>query len=157
MASRPPVTLQEEWETVLRPWLERVAEHLEVSGVELDVDRLHLMTGVAADGVQRSMAPISAFLVGAAVARGASLEEACTAVEAVTREHTPPRLIPCSVRASAPAASTRPGRRYFRLNVPGGAADGAPRSVAGPRPSGIRAHLGGRPRDRSPGRDRGAG
>ena len=89
MASRPPVTLQEEWETVLRPWLERVAEHLEVSGVELDVDRVHLMTGVVADGVQRSMAPISAVLVGAAVARGASLEEACTAVEAVTRERAP--------------------------------------------------------------------
>jgi hypothetical protein len=49
------------------------------------VDRVHLMTGVVADGVQRSMAPISAFLVGAAVARGAGLEEACAAVEELTR------------------------------------------------------------------------
>ena len=86
MASRPPVTLQEDWETALLPWLERVAEILDVDGVDLDVDRVHLMTGVVADGVQRSMAPISAFLVGAAVARGASLEEACAAVEIATRE-----------------------------------------------------------------------
>ncbi|MGO1284742.1 MAG: DUF6457 domain-containing protein [Brachybacterium sp.] len=86
MAARPPVTLQEDWETALLPWLERVAEILDVNGVDLDVDRVHLMTGVVADGVQRSMAPISAFLVGAAVARGASLEEACAAVEIATRE-----------------------------------------------------------------------
>jgi hypothetical protein len=38
-----------------------------------------------ADGVQRSMAPNSAFPVGAAVARGAGLEEACAAVEELTR------------------------------------------------------------------------
>jgi hypothetical protein len=82
--ARPPVTLQEEWATTLRPWLDRVSEHLDVSGVDLDVDRVHVMTGVVADTVQRSMAPISAFLVGAAVARGASLEEACAAVEEMT-------------------------------------------------------------------------
>lgn len=89
MAARPPVTLQEDWETILRPWLDRVARQLEVDGVDLDVDRVHLMTGVVAEGVQRSMAPISAFLVGAAVARGASLEEACAAVEVVTRDRAP--------------------------------------------------------------------
>lgn len=89
MAARPPVTLQEDWETILRPWLDRVARQLEVDGVHLDVDRVHLMTGVVAEGVQRSMAPISAFLVGAAVARGASLEEACAAVEVVTRDRAP--------------------------------------------------------------------
>ena len=84
MATKPPVTLQEDWATTLQPWLERVSAHLDVRCVDLDVDRVHVMTGVVAEGVQRSMAPISAFLVGAAVARGASLEEACTAVEAVT-------------------------------------------------------------------------
>lgn len=89
MAARPPVTFQEDWETILRPWLDRVARQLEVDGVDLDVDRVHLMTGVVAEGVQRSMAPISAFLVGAAVARGASLEEACAAVEVVTRDRAP--------------------------------------------------------------------
>ena len=56
----------------------------DVAGVDLDVDRVHRMTGVVAEGVQRSMAPISAFLVGAAVARGASLEQACAAVERVS-------------------------------------------------------------------------
>ena len=85
MASRPPVTRQSDWETTLLPWLRDVAAGLEVGGVDLDVDRVHTMTGVVADGVQRSMAPISAFLVGAAVARGAGLEEACPAVEELTR------------------------------------------------------------------------
>ena len=86
MSTREPVTLQSDWETTLLPWMRDIAAHLEVGGVDLDVDRVHLMTGVVADGVQRSMAPISAFLVGAAVARGAGLEEACAAVESLTRE-----------------------------------------------------------------------
>lgn len=85
MAAKPPVTLQSDWETTLLPWMRDIAAHLEVSGVDLDVDRVHAMTGVVADGMQRSMAPISAYLVGAAVARGAGLEEACAAVEALTR------------------------------------------------------------------------
>ena len=85
MSTREPVTLQSDWETTLLPWMRDIAAHLEVGGVDLDVDRVHLMTGVVADGVQRSMAPISAFLV-AAVARGAGLEEACAAVESLTRE-----------------------------------------------------------------------
>ncbi|WP_245822810.1 DUF6457 domain-containing protein [Brachybacterium avium] len=70
MATKPPVTLQDDWTTTLQPWLDRVSAQLDVAGVDLDVDRVHLMTGVVAEGVQRSMAPISAFLVGAAVARG---------------------------------------------------------------------------------------
>lgn len=82
MAAREPVTLQSDWETTLLPWMRDIAAHLEVGGV----DRVHVMTGVVADGVQRSTAPISAFLVGAAVARGAGLEEACAAVESLTRE-----------------------------------------------------------------------
>lgn len=90
MTAKPPVTRQPDWESTLLPWLDRVAEHLDVTGVDLDVDRVHLMTGVVADGVQRSMAPISAFLVGAAVARGASLEDACEMVEVVTRARPAP-------------------------------------------------------------------
>ncbi|MDN5900208.1 MAG: DUF6457 domain-containing protein [Brachybacterium sp.] len=84
MAAKPPVTLQDDWATTLQPWLYRVSAQLDVACVDLDVDRVHLMTGVVAEGVQRSMAPISAFLVGAAVARGASLDEACAAVENAT-------------------------------------------------------------------------
>ncbi|MBB5831156.1 DUF6457 domain-containing protein [Brachybacterium aquaticum] len=86
MSSRPPVTQQADWESDLLPWMRRTAEELDVGGVDLDVDRVHLMTGAVAEGVQRSMAPISAFLVGAAVARGASLEEACAAVEGLCAE-----------------------------------------------------------------------
>lgn len=90
-AERPPVTAQETWETQLRPWLEQVeaalgaprAEHPAAIGEE--VDRLHRMTGAVARDVQRSMAPISTYLVGLAVGRGASLEEACRTVEALTR------------------------------------------------------------------------
>ena len=88
MATRLPVTLQDDWESELLPWLQAISAQLEVGGIDLDVDRVHLMTGVVADGVQRSMAPISAFLVGAAVARGAGLEEACAAVEELTRSRT---------------------------------------------------------------------
>ncbi|MEE1649786.1 DUF6457 domain-containing protein [Brachybacterium sp. J144] len=84
MAARTPVTRQCDWETELLPWLRETSALLEVGGVDLDVDRVHRMTGVVAEGVQRSMAPIAAFLVGAAVARGAGLEEACAAVEELT-------------------------------------------------------------------------
>lgn len=92
MSAKPPVTRQSDWATTLEPWLHRVAEHLDVACVDLDVDRVHLMTGVVADGVQRSMAPISAFLVGAAVARGAGLDEACRMVEeATTGDRAPTR------------------------------------------------------------------
>lgn len=86
MSARPPVTLQSDWETALLPWMREIAAHLEVGGVDLDVDRVHVMTGVVADGVQCSRAPISAFLVGAAGAHGAGLLEACAAVESLSRE-----------------------------------------------------------------------
>ncbi|MFC0676061.1 DUF6457 domain-containing protein [Brachybacterium hainanense] len=85
-AARPPVTQQEDWERVLRPWLEEVAGSLGIGDVDLDVDRVHTMTGAVATGLQRSMAPISSFLVGAAVARGMRLEDACRAVERLCPE-----------------------------------------------------------------------
>lgn len=85
MAAKTPVTRQCDWVTELLPWLRETSALLEVGGVDLDVDRVHRMTGVVAESVQRSMAPIAAFLVGAAVARGAGLEEACAAVEELTR------------------------------------------------------------------------
>ena len=44
MAAREPVTLQSDWETTLLPWMRDIAAHLEVGGVDLDVDRVHLMT-----------------------------------------------------------------------------------------------------------------
>jgi hypothetical protein len=82
-SKKPPVTSQDDWETELRPWLEQVATALGTTREDTaaEVDRVHELTGVVAGNVQRSMAPISAYLVGIAVGRGASLEEACRRVE----------------------------------------------------------------------------
>lgn len=85
--AKPPVTESADWPRRLRPWLEDVADSLEVQVEDpgAEVDRLHVMTGTVAEGVQRSMAPISTYLVGLAVGRGASLEEACRMVEDLSR------------------------------------------------------------------------
>lgn len=85
-AEKPPVTEQPEWESVLRPWLEDVLASLGLDGEAVDVDRVHGTTSVVAHDVQRSMAPIASYLVGVAVGRGMSLEEACRTVERATVE-----------------------------------------------------------------------
>jgi hypothetical protein len=77
---RPPVTQQDDWETVLRPWLHDACAALEIADSSGDVDTIHSLTGVVATGVQRSMAPISSYLVGLAVGRGMPLEEAIARV-----------------------------------------------------------------------------
>lgn len=82
--AKPPVTAQEDYAAVLLPWIHGMQEALGLGDQELDVDRLHAMTGVVAHEVQRSMAPISSYLVGLAVARGADLEDACAALEQAT-------------------------------------------------------------------------
>lgn len=84
--AKPPVTAQADYATALLPWIREVQEALGIEDEALDVDRLHAMTGVVAHEVQRSMAPISSYLVGLAVARGAALEEACAALERATTE-----------------------------------------------------------------------
>lgn len=88
MSDRPPVTQQDAWESTLLPWIRAVEEALETAPAPLDVDRVHVMTGVVAQGVQRSMAPISAYLVGVAVGKGADLQQACRIVEEVTRRRS---------------------------------------------------------------------
>lgn len=82
--TKPPVTEQDDYDTALLPWIRRVQAALGIEEEALDVDRLHAMTGVVASEVQRSMAPISSYLVGLAVARGAALEEACAELERAT-------------------------------------------------------------------------
>lgn len=89
MSSRPPVTSQDDWAGVLLPWIERVERELAIEDAGCDVDRLHETAGVVAHEVQRSMAPISAYLVGVAVGRGMSLERACALVEDVTAARHP--------------------------------------------------------------------
>ena len=85
-SAKPPVTSQEDWESELLPWIRRVEAALQIQDCSMDVDRVHLMTAVVARDVQRSMAPISSFLVGYAMGRGAGLEEACQIVEQVTTD-----------------------------------------------------------------------
>lgn len=88
--AKPPVTSQDDWDSELLPWIRRVEAALQIEDCPMDVDRVHLMTGVVARDVQRSMAPISSFLVGYAMGRGAGLEEACRLVEAVTSSGADP-------------------------------------------------------------------
>lgn len=82
--AKPPVTSQDDWESELLPWIRRVEAALQIEDCPMDVDRVHVMTRVVAREVQRSMAPISSFLVGYAMGRGAGLEEACEVIERVT-------------------------------------------------------------------------
>ncbi|MGC5629825.1 NTP transferase domain-containing protein [Georgenia sp. Z1344] len=87
-SGRPPVTEQEDWDTHLRPWLEAACRELGLSTAGEaplvdpagDVDTVHVLTGEVAEGVQRSMAPVSSYLVGIAVGRGAALPDAIDAV-----------------------------------------------------------------------------
>ena len=88
--AKPPVTSQDDWDSELLPWIRRVEAALKIEDCPMDVDRVHVMTGVVARDVQRSMAPISSFLVGYAMGRGAGLEEACRLVEDVTSSGAEP-------------------------------------------------------------------
>jgi rRNA processing protein Krr1/Pno1 len=87
MSDKPPVTSQDDWESLMLPWIRTVEGTLDVDREQIDVevDRIHDMTGVVAKGVQRSMAPISAYLVGLAVGRGMDPEQACRLVEDQSR------------------------------------------------------------------------
>lgn len=86
---RPPVTQQPDWEPTLRPWLERACTELTLDPESFDVNRLHQMTGEVAHRLQRSMAPIAAYLVGAALAQGHDMESACRVVEQTLPEGAP--------------------------------------------------------------------
>ncbi|QGN31991.1 DUF6457 domain-containing protein [Microlunatus sp. Gsoil 973] len=60
----------------LTAWLESLAEELELSDLDLDDDSVHTVLDLARDAahhVDRPAAPLTTFLVGVAVGRGASL------------------------------------------------------------------------------------
>lgn len=57
-------------------WIAPATEALGLSQEEVPVDYLLTLTAVIARGVERPMAPVSAFLVGLAVGRGADPQEA---------------------------------------------------------------------------------
>ncbi|HEY9291233.1 MAG TPA: DUF6457 domain-containing protein [Microlunatus sp.] len=60
----------------LDEWLQKVADELEIGDVSLDTDEVHTLLDLARDAahqVDRPAAPLTCFLVGVAVGRGASL------------------------------------------------------------------------------------
>lgn len=67
-------------------WLRSLAEKLEIPDAELDTDEIHTLLDLARDAahqVDRPAAPLTCYLVGVAVGRGAALgATAATATQA---------------------------------------------------------------------------
>ena len=66
----------------LKQWLTTLSAELEASDVPLDDDAIHTLLDLARDSaheVERLAAPLTTFLVGVAVGRGATLRSAATA------------------------------------------------------------------------------
>ena len=66
----------------LKQWLTTLSAELETSDVPLDDDAIHTLLDLARDSaheVERLAAPLTTFLVGVAVGRGATLGSAATA------------------------------------------------------------------------------
>lgn len=63
----------------LEQWMRVLADGLDISDVELDTETLHTVLDLARDAahqIDRPAAPLTSFLVGVAVGRGASLGSA---------------------------------------------------------------------------------
>ena len=70
----------------LKQWLTTLAAELEISDVNLDDAAVHTLLDVARDsahGVERLAAPLTTFLVGIAVGRGATLGRAAATATAL--------------------------------------------------------------------------
>ena len=78
-------------ERVLTAWVGDVGRELELD-LAVDIDVVLDLAGDAAHAVVRPAAPLTTFLVGVAVGRGACLDDAVEAVRRVVarREHRPP-------------------------------------------------------------------
>jgi hypothetical protein len=66
----------------LKQWLTTLSAGLETSDVTLDDDAIHTLLDLARDSaheVERPAAPLTTFLVGVAVGRGATLSSAAAA------------------------------------------------------------------------------
>jgi hypothetical protein len=60
----------------LKQWLTNLSDELEISDITLDEDAVHTLLDLARDSaheVERVAAPLTTFLVGIAVGRGAAL------------------------------------------------------------------------------------
>ena len=61
----------------LKQWLTNLAAELEISDITMDEDAVHILLDLARDSaheVERVAAPLTTFLIGIAVGRGATLE-----------------------------------------------------------------------------------
>jgi len=115
----------------LDEWLVAAADEL---GVEHPVDsRLLLdMTRDVAHGVERPAAPLTAYLLGLAVARGAKPAEACARLSALAATWTAATATSASASAPASAAATSgPATAAVATSGPATRAPAAP-PLAGP-------------------------
>ena len=70
----------------LKQWLTNLAAELDISDIPLDDDGVHTLLDLARDSaheVERVAAPLTTFLVGIAVGRGATLERTAAAATAL--------------------------------------------------------------------------
>lgn len=78
----------------LKEWLEAAGAALDVADVNLDDDAVQTLLDLARDAaheVERVAAPLTTFLVGVAVGRGAALESAAArTTELLLEPRTPP-------------------------------------------------------------------
>lgn len=71
--------------TQLEAWVEALAGELGIDTADVDVEALLDIAREAAHSVARPAAPLTTFLVGYAVAQGASLEEAGDSAQELAR------------------------------------------------------------------------
>ena len=74
----------------LSTWLDAVSEELGITDVELDNNSIHTLLDLARDSaheVERVAAPLTTFLVGIAVGRGAALGSAAETATALLMDH----------------------------------------------------------------------
>ncbi|MFV0634960.1 DUF6457 domain-containing protein [Demequina sp.] len=74
--------------TQLESWSDAVAQELGLDLAHVDPDALLDVARDAAHSVARPAAPLTTYLIGYAVAKGASLEEACASASALAQRWT---------------------------------------------------------------------
>ena len=70
-------------------WIDRATGELGLSPDDVPVGDLLRLTAVIAHGVDRPMAPVSAFLVGLAMGRGSDREEVLKKLTGLAQEFAP--------------------------------------------------------------------
>ncbi|MDQ3955525.1 MAG: DUF6457 domain-containing protein [Actinomycetota bacterium] len=70
---------------MLDDWIDEVLSELDLTD-DIDVDNLLLVARDVAHAVERRAAPVTTYLLGLAVARGISLEDAASRVRGLAQE-----------------------------------------------------------------------